>query len=107
MRDSPLSGFIFRRKGVQKIQYLVSLKDNKTYAINGGTEWYDDWKQNDPGFISYPAIEANPARLFKRHISDLTPEEVADLTRILLNIKNPPLSSKPSIRSNSPRGACA
>lgn len=76
-------------------QYIGDL-DTTAKSMTGKTlerltdlrEWYDDRKQNDPDFISDPAIEADLARLSKRHISDLTAEEVADLTRILLNIEN-------------------
>lgn len=76
-------------------QYIGDL-DTTAKSMTGKTlarlsdlrEWYDDRKRDDPDFISDPAIEADLARLSKRHISDLTAEEVADLTRVLLNIEN-------------------
>ena len=51
-------------------------------------EWYDERKENDPDFIADPGIEKAIARLAKKHISDLSAEEVAELTNVLLNIEN-------------------
>ena len=51
-------------------------------------EWYDDKIQNDPDFIRDEHIEKAVARLSKRHISELTQTEVAELTEVLLNIEN-------------------
>lgn len=76
-------------------QYIGDL-DTVAKSMTGKTldkltnlrEWYEDRKENDPDFISDPAIEKSLARLSKRHISDLSAEEVAGLTRVLLNIEN-------------------
>lgn len=51
-------------------------------------EWYEAQKENDPDFISDPYIEKKLAHLEKKHISDMTADEVADLTDILKNIEN-------------------
>lgn len=51
-------------------------------------EWYTEQKENDPDFISDPHIEKALERLSKRHISDMTQEEVAQLTEVLLNIEH-------------------
>jgi len=51
-------------------------------------EWYAEQKENDPDFISDPHIEKALERLSKRHISDMTQEEVAQLTEVLLNIEH-------------------
>lgn len=76
-------------------QYIGDL-DTVSKSITGKTleklsdlqAWYNDRKENDPDFISDPGIERALARLSKRHIADMTAEEVADLTRTLLNIEN-------------------
>ena len=76
-------------------QYIGDL-DTVSKGITGKTleklsdlqSWYNDRKENDPDFISDPNIERTLSRLSKRHISDMTADEVADLTRILLNIEN-------------------
>lgn len=50
--------------------------------------WYDSYKESmGEDFIPDKFIERKIARLSKRHISDLTQEEVADLTTVLLNIE--------------------
>lgn len=50
--------------------------------------WYDSYKESmGDDFIPDKFIERKIARLSKRHISDLTQEEVADLTTVLLNIE--------------------
>lgn len=51
-------------------------------------EWYEAQKENDPDFISDPYIEKKLAHLEKKHISDMTADEVADLTDVLRNIEN-------------------
>ena len=56
--------------------------------LNDLRTWYEDQKANDPDFISSPAIEEKLKRLSKRQISDLTIQEVLDLTQSLLNIEN-------------------
>ena len=76
-------------------QYIGDL-DTVSKGITGKTleklsdlqAWYNDRKENDPDFISDPNIERALARLAKRHIADMTADEVADLTSILLNIEN-------------------
>lgn len=76
-------------------QYIGDL-DTVSKGITGKTleklsdlqSWYNDRKENDPDFISDTNFERTLSRLSKRHISDMTADEVADLTRILLNIEN-------------------
>lgn len=51
--------------------------------------WYDSYKASmGEDFIPDRFIEKKIERLSKKHISDLTQEEVADLTTVLLNIEN-------------------
>ena len=55
--------------------------------------WYDEWVERQKAelgesFVPDSAIENKLKRLQKRHISDLTQEEVADLTTTLLYIEN-------------------
>lgn len=51
-------------------------------------DWYADRAANDPDFVRDPLIERKLARLSQRHIGDMTQQEVADLTDVLLNIEN-------------------
>lgn len=76
-------------------QYIGDL-DTISKGITGKTlekltdlqAWYMDRKANDPDFISDPAIERSLLRISQRHIADMTAQEVADLTDVLLNIEN-------------------
>lgn len=76
-------------------QYIGDL-DTTAKSMTGKTlerlselkDWYAEQKENDPDFIADPAIEKELERLSKRQIGDMTAEEVADLTRVLLNIEN-------------------
>lgn len=76
-------------------QYIGDL-DTAAKGITGKTleklsdlqEWYNDRKGNDPDFIADPGIEQALSRLSKRHIADMTADEVAELTDVLLNIEN-------------------
>lgn len=51
-------------------------------------DWYSEQKSNNPDFIVDPKIEHDLERLSKRQIGDLSAQEVADLTQVLLNIEN-------------------
>lgn len=51
-------------------------------------DWYAEQKANNPDFIADPKIERDLERLSKRQIGDLSAQEVADLTQVLLNIEN-------------------
>ena len=71
-------------KGIlgRTIQELETLRD-----------WYDDWCEQQKAelgedFVPDTAIENRIKRLSKKRINDLTQEEVADLTTVLLNIEH-------------------
>ena len=50
--------------------------------------WYDTEKATNPDFISDPQTEAKLRRLSQWRISELSIDEVRDLTNVLLNIEN-------------------
>lgn len=71
-------------KGIlgRTIQELETLRD-----------WYDNWVEEQKAelgedFVPDTAIENRIKRLSKKRINDLTQEEVADLTTVLLNIEH-------------------
>ena len=76
-------------------QYIGDL-DTASKGMTGKTveklseleDWYLDQKENNPDFISDPRIENALRRLHSKHIADMSAEDVADLTDILLNIEN-------------------
>ena len=78
------------------INELVGDLDTVAKSVTGKTlerlnelqAWYADQKENNPNFIEDPHTEKALQRLSQRHISDLTIEEVRDLTDALLNIEN-------------------
>lgn len=52
-------------------------------------EWYDHYKESmGDDFIPDKYIQTRLDRLSKRHISEMSQEEVADLTTVLLNFEN-------------------
>jgi hypothetical protein len=51
-------------------------------------KWYDNQRENNPDFIADAVTEERLKRLASRHISDMTPEEVLELTNVLLNFEN-------------------
>lgn len=51
-------------------------------------DWYLEQKENDPDFISDPHIEKALERLQKRHVADMSLQEVMELTDVLRNIEN-------------------
>ncbi len=61
--------------------------------------WYEDQLKNDPDFIPDKRIEERLKRLERRQIADLTPEEVAQLTEVLLHIENELATEKKLIDS--------
>jgi len=61
----------------QTLEKLTDLRD-----------WYSEQKANNPDFIADPKVERDLERLSKRQIADLSAQEVADLTQVLLNIEN-------------------
>lgn len=76
-------------------QYIADI-DTVSKSLTGKTvkkltelrDWYEDQKENNPDFIADPGIEKTLSRLSKRHIADLSAQEVEDLTNVLLNIEN-------------------
>lgn len=78
------------------INELVGDLDTVAKSVTGKTlerlnelqAWYADQKENNPNFIADAHTEKALQRLSQRHISDLTIEEVRDLTDALLNIEN-------------------
>ena len=51
-------------------------------------EWYENQKERNPDFIPDSRVEELLKRLSRRKISELSADEVADLTTVLLNIEN-------------------
>ncbi len=66
----------------------VSMTGKKLQDLTALQEWYSDQKRSDPDFIADPHIEEALSRLGKRHIGDMTTQEVAELTEVLLHIEN-------------------
>lgn len=66
----------------------VSLTQRSVQNLTDIRDWYEDQKENNPDFIPNSSIEDKIRRLSRKHISDLTLEEVASLTEVLLNIEN-------------------
>lgn len=66
-------------------------------------QWYSEQAENDPDFIRDPATERKLQRLSQRHIKDMTAEEVAELTEVLLNIENELRTEKKIIDSEDRR----
>lgn len=62
-------------------------------------EWYEDQNANNPDFIADSNIEEKLARLSRKHIKDMTLEEVQDLYDVLSNIENEIRTSKKLIDS--------
>ena len=65
-----------------------SLTNKKASDLRGLRDWYEDQKENNPDFIADSRIEKAIARLSKKQIADLSADEVAQLTEVLLNIEN-------------------
>ena len=65
-----------------------SITGNTVQRLNALNDWYQDRKTNDPDFINDPGVEKSLQRLSKRQISDLSLDEVRELTDALLNIEN-------------------
>lgn len=65
-----------------------SLTDAKAENLQGLRNWYDDQKENNPNFISNPYVEEAIKRLSRKHISDLSVEEMIELTNVLLNFEH-------------------
>ena len=66
-------------------------------------DWYEEQKENDPDFIADPSVEKELKQLSKRQIGDMTADEVAGLTRVLLNIENELRNKKRLIDSEDRR----
>lgn len=64
---------------------LEKLTDLQAWYTNKTTQGSPDY---DPDFIPDDATKKKLARLSQRQIADLTSEEVAELTEVLLNIEN-------------------
>ena len=60
---------------------------NKTLTnLRELADWYDSYK-DDPNFLTVPQVEEKLKRLEKRHIGDMTLDEVRDLTDVLRSIE--------------------
>lgn len=66
-------------------------------------DWYEEQKENDPDFIADPSVEKELKQFSKRQIGDMTADEVASLTRVLLNIENELRNKKRLIDSEDRR----
>ena len=66
----------------------VSMTGKKLQDLTALQVWYSDQKRSDPDFIADPRIEEALSRLGKRRIGDMTAQEVAELTEVLLHIEN-------------------
>lgn len=81
----------------QTLENLATLRD-----------WYESLSDKsspnyDPDFLSDPATEERIKRLSKKHIGDMTSEEVAELTEALLNIENELRTEKKTIDTEDKR----
>lgn len=65
-----------------------SLTDKSVVKLSDLRAWYENERENNPDFISDPSVEKALTRLSQKQIADLTADEVADLTNVLLNIEN-------------------
>ena len=65
----------------------VSITEKSVQKLSDLREWYDDQRLNNPDFISDPTTEKKLSRLSKKQISELTLEEVRELTDVLKNIE--------------------
>ena len=64
----------------------VHLTNKSLTNLRELADWYDSFK-DDPNFLSVPQIEEKIKRLEKRHIGDMTLDEVRDLTDVLRSIE--------------------
>ena len=65
-----------------------SITEQSVQKLSDLRDWYEDRARNDRDFIRDERIEDQIARLSKKHISELSQDEVADLTEVLLHIEN-------------------
>lgn len=65
-----------------------SLTEKSVMKLSELREWYEDQKDNNPDFIPDARTEERLKRLSRMQIKDLTPQQVAELTEVLLNIEN-------------------
>lgn len=65
-----------------------SITDKSVEKLSDLRDWYLEQKENDPDFISDPHIEKALERLQKRHVADMSLQEVMELTDVLRNIEN-------------------
>jgi len=65
----------------------VNLTNKSLTNLRELADWYESYK-DDPNFLSVPQVEEKLKRLEKRHIGDMTIDEVRDLTDVLRSIEN-------------------
>ena len=65
----------------------VNLTSKSLTDLHELADWYDSYK-DDPNFLHIPQIEEKLKRLEKRHIGDMTIDEVRELTDVLRSIEN-------------------
>lgn len=80
-----------------------SMTDKTLNKLTELRDWYENERDNNPDFISDPRIEKSLSRLSKKQIQDLSADEVAELTNVLLNIENELKNSKKLIDSAEKR----
>lgn len=64
------------------------MRGNKVVDVTDLRAWYEDQKRNNPDFIADGRIEDILANQKKKHIADMTPQEVQQLLDVALNIEN-------------------
>lgn len=64
------------------------MRGNKVVDVEDLRAWYEDQKRNNPDFIADGRIEDILANQKKKHVADMTPQEVQQLLDVALNIEN-------------------
>ena len=64
------------------------MRGNKVVDVTDLRAWYEDQKRNNPDFIADGRIEDILANQEKKHVADMSPQEVQQLLDVVLNIEN-------------------
>lgn len=64
------------------------MRGNKVVDVTDLQAWYENQKRNNPDFIADGRIEDILANQEKKHVADMSPQEVQQLLDVALNIEN-------------------
>lgn len=64
------------------------MRGNKVVDVTDLQAWYENQKRNNPDFIADGRIEDILANQEKKHVADMSPQEVQQLLDVVLNIEN-------------------